>query len=438
LEQEVFVKLVGVEGLKKAKIKFMGAIPELPGGEDEKLWLGVETEEPLGKHDGCLGEKRVFQCNENCGVFCMRKAVRSSENEDEEAEKEKTRSPRSSRRDKSKSRDRRRRDRSRSKSPAKKKKSGFGDTAGEDAESATAKVQKLLAGITQVERPEDEIVTAITDRFHPTRKQRRLYICNLPTGIGLSEEQVCAFFNIACREAGCNTMDGDSIIGAWLSEERTSEKQVRPDGGKYLYGFLEYRTVEETTRALALNGIMMQGLKVTVRRPSDYEPPRDQSGTALGQGQFKDMPAGPNAGLNMAVFGNNNNIPEGQMGQSAVGGWVPRNQAVPKEERPPSTALLLENMVTAEELADDDQYADIVLDTQEECQNYGPVKALEIPRPAPGAEVSGVGKVYVLFETKEACMAARDALHMRAFDGRTVFASFCDDSPGVVSYLFKL
>ena len=32
--------------------------------------------------------------------------------------------------------------------------------------------------------------------------------------------QVTAFFNIACREAGCGMMEGDPIIGTWLSEEK--------------------------------------------------------------------------------------------------------------------------------------------------------------------------------------------------------------------------
>jgi hypothetical protein len=123
----------------------------------------------------------------------------------------------------------------------------------------------------------------------------------------------------------------------------------------------------------------MQGLKLTVRRPNDYEPPKDAGGMALGN-TFENLPAGPNAGLNMAVFGNNNNVPDGIMGQTPIGGWVDRSRATPKEERPPSTALLLENMVTEDELRDDESYADIVLDTKEECEKFGEVKALEIPR----------------------------------------------------------
>ena len=43
-------------------------------------------------------------------------------------------------------------------------------------------------------------------------------------------------------------------------------------------------------------------------------------------------------------------------------------------------------MVTQEELADDETYADIVLDTKEECEKFGEIKALEIPRPVEGKE----------------------------------------------------
>ena len=409
-------------------------LPELPKGDDPDLWYGVALDEPLGKHDGMLGERRVFQCADNCGMFVVRGAVTVP------GEKEESRA-RSERRDRSRSRSRRRR-RSRDRSQEKpRKKSAFGDTAGdgEPGETAAQKVERLLAGIdkSKVVRPEDEVVYEVTDRFHPTRKQRRLYICNLPTGIGLSVDQVQAFFNIACREAGCVNPDvpdprpqPEPIIGTWLSEEK-----VRPDGVKFLYGFLEFRTVDETTKALALNNIVMQGLKLTVRRPNDYEPPKVQPGAAAPG--LQNLPAGPNAGLNMAVFGNNNNVPDGLMGQTPIGGWVDRTLATPKEERPPSTALLLENMVTQEELADDETYADIVLDTKEECEKFGEIKALEIPRPVEGKENPSVGKVYVLFDTKEACTQARQALHGRAFDGRTVFASFCDDSPGVLAYLFS-
>jgi len=37
--------------------------------------------------------------------------------------------------------------------------------------------------------------------------------------------------------------------------------------------------------------------------------------------------------------------------------------------------------------------SDILEDIKEECAKYGYVKSIEIPRPVPGVEVPGVGKV---------------------------------------------
>lgn len=38
-------------------------------------------------------------------------------------------------------------------------------------------------------------------------------------------------------------------------------------------------------------------------------------------------------------------------------------------------------MVTAEELVDEQDYQDILEDIREECEKYGPVDGLRIPRP---------------------------------------------------------
>ena len=38
-------------------------------------------------------------------------------------------------------------------------------------------------------------------------------------------------------------------------------------------------------------------------------------------------------------------------------------------------------------------FLDIMEDVREECSKYGVVKSLEIPRPIPGVDVPGVGKV---------------------------------------------
>ena len=64
----------------------------------------------------------------------------------------------------------------------------------------------------------------------------------------------------------------------------------------------------------------------------------------------------------------------------------------------PTEVLCLLNMVTEEELKDEEEYEDILEDIREECGKYGEVRSLEIPRPLPGVDVPGVGKVRnVLF-----------------------------------------
>lgn len=60
---------------------------------------------------------------------------------------------------------------------------------------------------------------------------------------------------------------------------------------------------------------------------------------------------------------------------------------------PPTEVLCLLNMVTPEELRDEEEYEDILEDIKEECNKYGVVRSVEIPRPIEGVEVPGCGKV---------------------------------------------
>jgi len=51
-------------------------------------------------------------------------------------------------------------------------------------------------------------------------------------------------------------------------------------------------------------------------------------------------------------------------------------------------------MVTPEELMEEEEYEDILEDIKEECNKYGVVRSVEIPRPIEGVDVPGCGKVY--------------------------------------------
>lgn len=52
-------------------------------------------------------------------------------------------------------------------------------------------------------------------------------------------------------------------------------------------------------------------------------------------------------------------------------------------------------MVTPEELMEEEEYEDILEDIKEECNKYGVVRSVEIPRPIEGVDVPGCGKVHI-------------------------------------------
>lgn len=55
-------------------------------------------------------------------------------------------------------------------------------------------------------------------------------------------------------------------------------------------------------------------------------------------------------------------------------------------------------MVTPEELMEEEEYEDILEDIKEECNKYGVVRSVEIPRPIEGVDVPGCGKVWFLIK----------------------------------------
>ena len=108
--------------------------------------------------------------------------------------------------------------------------------------------------------------------------------------------------------------------------------------------------------------------------------------------------------------------------------------------------LQLLNMVTPEELIDNDDYegallssffvslihancpAEICEDVQEECQKYGTIVAMKIPRPSMGSRQSaGVGKIFIKYEDAASAKKALQALAGRKFADRTVVTTYFDE-----------
>lgn len=87
--------------------------------------------------------------------------------------------------------------------------------------------------------------------------------------------------------------------------------------------------------------------------------------------------------------------------------------------------LQLLNMVTPEELMDNDDYEEICDDVREECSKYGEIVEIKVPRPVGGSRQSaGVGKIFVKYDTPESATKALKALAGRKFADRTVVTTY--------------
>jgi splicing factor U2AF subunit len=112
-----------------------------------------------------------------------------------------------------------------------------------------------------------------------TRHARRVYVGGLPPTA--NEQSVAIYFNQVMAAIGGNTAGpGDAVLNVYINHDKK-------------FAFVEMRSVEEASNAMALDGILFEGAPVKVRRPTDYNP---SLAAALG-------PSQPSPNLNLAAVG---------------------------------------------------------------------------------------------------------------------------------------
>ena len=95
-----------------------------------------------------------------------------------------------------------------------------------------------------------------------TRQARRLYVGNIPFGV--SEEEMMDFFNQQMHLSGLAQAEGNPILASQVNLDKN-------------FAFLEFRSIDETTQAMAFDGINFKGQSLKLRRPHDYQPMPGQS-----------------------------------------------------------------------------------------------------------------------------------------------------------------
>ena len=94
-------------------------------------------------------------------------------------------------------------------------------------------------------------------------------------------QTVAVYFNQVMAAIGGNTAGpGDAVLNVYINHDKK-------------FAFVEMRSVEEASNAMALDGILFEGAPVKVRRPTDYNP---SLAAALG-------PSQPSPNLNLAAVG---------------------------------------------------------------------------------------------------------------------------------------
>lgn len=313
-----------------------------------------------------------------------------------------------------------------------------------------------------------------------TRQARRIYVGNIP--FGFSEQEMMDFFNQQMHLNGLAQAEGPPILACHINRDKN-------------FAFLECRSIDETTQAMAFDGINFKGQSLKLRRPRDYQPIPGGGGiessgpgvpglistvvadsdnkvfvggipnylnedqvkellTSFGQlkafNLVKDLGSGLSkgyafceyrdgtitdqaiAGLNGMQLGDKKLIVQrasvgsknmAAMNVAPVTIQVPglAGMAGPGQS---TEVLCLLNMVLPEELTDEEEYEDILEDIREECTKYGEVRSVEIPRPVPGVEVPGCGKVFIEFSSTSECQKAQHALTGRKFSNRVVVTSY--------------
>ncbi|KAL7603037.1 hypothetical protein Lser_V15G19748 [Lactuca serriola] len=88
--------------------------------------------------------------------------------------------------------------------------------------------------------------------------------------------------------------------------------------------------------------------------------------------------------------------------------------------------ICLTQVVTKDELKDDENYEDILEDIKAECGKFGSLVNVVIPRPNRDGEPTppGVGKVFLEYMDTKNATKARAELNGRKFGGNQVVAIF--------------
>jgi len=238
----------------------------------------------------------------------------------------------------------------------------------------------------------------------------KIFLGNIPKHLGDLEVQEIA---ASIGELSAFTLVRDLVTG-------------EPKG----YAFFSYSNPSLTSVAVAaLEGLPVAGVKLSCKQSHAAQAATGmmavlagagQSGAAIDPQMMQMLQAGMQNAA--AVLPGGAVVPTAPMPTATAGApsMVPIGV--------PSRVLQFENMVEEAELKDDEEYAEIVEDIEEECMKYGPLaRKVVIPRPGSAAEPSDVGKIFLEYKDVGSAIKAATEIARRQFNQRVIVVNYVNE-----------
>ena len=212
---------------------------------------------------------------------------------------------------------------------------------------------------------------------------KKLYIGNLPSG--MTPPSLVKMLNIALLTLKPEDFSpGEPVISSWVS----------PDGH---YAFVEFRTAEEATKGFILNGFKIMGIPLKVGRPKTYQ--------GLPQNVEE---VGPSNTVAAILMKNKKNI-----------------QVKTYKFVMPTKVLCLNSIIKGLDIEDEDKYKEVEEDIKTECQKYGNVLGIFMPRKdVEDNATPGMGNAYVMYEDVEQSKLARRFLSLKRFNNKLIYIQY--------------
>lgn len=241
-----------------------------------------------------------------------------------------------------------------------------------------------------------QLPTGVALDAEQEKVNRELFIGN--TTPEMTEQMLKDFLGNALEQVGLSVLPGNPISACRVS-------------GKF--AFIELRSPQEAANALNLNNIPFLGTQLRVGRPSKWNGPTSP------HGNWEDILAKYMSGELQLPNKDGGGNTQNQQNNGAQQPHFP-----PRITNPPSRVVELKNMLTKEDLENDEEYNDILEDTTEECSQFGQLVNVVIPK---GNEV-GATKIFLEYTSESDAAKAIGGLEGRTFDGRKVEADYFDET----------